>query len=148
MCAHIVREQLARKFDLSSINTLQEELVLQYCEKAAIGIGLENYPPQDVGLFRLAELVHYASLDQIFAGNVALDAEQDYLRSLYQTHHAIPKKTLADPDTTLATNVDSEKCGNCRSTATLTMAKQTRSSDEPMSFYTFCLKCRHRWRSS
>ena len=148
MCASIVRDQLSRKFGLLELNTYQVEVLEQYCEKAALMLGIDCGPSQDVAMFQLAELVHYAKLEDVLSANVVLDSEQSYLNSLYRTHHSAPKKLLADPDTTLSTNVTSERCGRCGSTATLTIAQQTRSVDEPMSFYTHCLKCRHRWRGS
>ena len=146
MCSELIYEQFLKKFETLSPQKI--EVLQRYCVEVTRALGFEKIIPDDVCLFKIAEIVHYTSLDDVYAGQIKIDPDQSHLNTLFQTHYAAPKRTLASPDTTLATTVTSERCGQCRSTQTLTMAQQTRSVDEPMSFYTHCLNCRHRWRSS
>uniref|UniRef100_A0A7S2YJE2 TFIIS-type domain-containing protein n=1 Tax=Entomoneis paludosa TaxID=265537 RepID=A0A7S2YJE2_9STRA len=37
-------------------------------------------------------------------------------------------------------------CGRCKSTKTTSTQKQTRSADEPMTVFVFCMNCGKRWK--
>jgi transcription elongation factor S-II len=41
---------------------------------------------------------------------------------------------------------DTFKCGKCKQRKTVSYQKQTRSSDEPMTTFVFCVMCGNRWR--
>lgn len=101
--------------------------------------------------FAIEEMVHYLKVGENALGK-AFRKDYDVVCDLYKQQTLTKKKNsigIQDPEVTLG-NVCSKLvnlCRKCKSKNTLTMAIQTRSADEPTSYYSQCYSCNHKWRS-
>ncbi len=142
MCADVVRDRVEKKFGKNIPGTET------FCALTAKVLDLEPTNNTPATLFQLDEIMHYTTVEDIQAGTVVLNGEERQLEKLFNEFHNRERVRLQEPDTTLGTSIHVDKCVRCQSSNTLSMARQTRSVDEPMSIYVQCLTCGHRWRLS
>jgi DNA-directed RNA polymerase subunit M/transcription elongation factor TFIIS len=103
--------------------------------------------------FHLSEIIHYATYDQVVQGIVPIRPEYSYLMDLYRStalkkHEMSATPWLQSPDETFGEKISSYKCRKCKVGECTMQALQTRSADEPTSYYYQCKNpdCKHTFK--
>ncbi len=132
----------------SRFSDLLEEQVCRWAEK--VMEYMVFYKDEQLIRFQLDEITHYVTKQQILDGEVPNKPEQQYLIEMYRqhcvTHQAISH--LQSPVETFGQAVKGIICRKCRRSEATMQAIQTRSADEPTSYYYQCKdsSCNHRWK--
>jgi DNA-directed RNA polymerase subunit M/transcription elongation factor TFIIS len=134
---HVLTVIKAKNWEVSS------PLVQHWCNKANDALLL--YESDDVMNFKRLEILHYLTQEQLQHGNVEFNPDQLFMQQCYPTQGR--KLTLQSFETTFNTRIKGLKCPNCQKRNATTLERQTRSMDEPSSYYSHCNDCNHQWRS-
>jgi DNA-directed RNA polymerase subunit M/transcription elongation factor TFIIS len=149
MFSKLEREEI-HNLILSSITPLiktdQNDRLLKWCTKAVSQ--LELCPNLKVAKFQWDVIFHYFQPSDIENLIVSTQRDIDLVKKMFIESCDLPENyTLQEPEETFQEVVVSDTCIKCKSTDTITFARQTRSADEPTSYYSECLTCKHKWRS-
>lgn len=117
---------------------------------------MSHYRDLGVLMFQLDETIHYLTLQQLEAGIVPHKAEHAYVIELFKQQSAEEilssakdfDKKLQTPEVTFGEKVSGIICKKCKRSEVTMQARQTRSADEPTSYFYQCKdsKCNHRWK--
>jgi DNA-directed RNA polymerase subunit M/transcription elongation factor TFIIS len=115
-----------------------------------VNLHMAHYRSFSVVQFQLEELIHYLTLDQLQNIIIPANSEQQCVIDMYKTMETeveVPThQLLQDPEVTFGEKIKSPPCRKCKATNIATIPIQTRSSDEPTSYYYQCRQCNHRWK--
>jgi DNA-directed RNA polymerase subunit M/transcription elongation factor TFIIS len=120
--------------------------IKKWCSKTASLLGL--YSNLSLAKFELEEILHYFKSSDINTLTIGTERDAELVLSMFTEN--IPEQEcfhLQKPEETFQEIVESDACTKCKSTDTMTLARQTRSADEPTSYYSECYTCKHKWRS-
>ena len=101
--------------------------------------------------FYRREVAHYASEEDIRMRRY-VTRDQATLFEQFQVPppddrvDRVSGASLCLPEDMYGTDVRGARCSKCSSVDTLLTAVQTRSTDEPTSYFVQCCRCNHRWR--
>jgi DNA-directed RNA polymerase subunit M/transcription elongation factor TFIIS len=115
-----------------------------WCRKVAAR--LNDYMNSDLAEFKCSEVLHYVTEDHVRQGFVNMHSDRTCVHLKTTVSEGAPFPKLSSPEHTFG-ETTSTKCLKCDSTKLLSMARQTRSSDEPTNYYFQCLQCQHRWKN-
>jgi DNA-directed RNA polymerase subunit M/transcription elongation factor TFIIS len=107
--------------------------------------------------FYVQDIVHYLKPEEVAQGVIPPARDQAVFEELARQRGAgvlcAPQRqqqqqVLVEPQAMYNTEAGGDACANpkCQSTNTLLVPIQTRSADEPTSYYFQCVECNHRWR--
>ena len=98
-------------------------------------------------IFRLQELVHYATPGDIAVGNfVARDFEMELLVERHEYFMANERVRYPNSEELLGKRYKNTKCPKCKSEQVIMRQVQNRSNDEDTSIYFDCYKCKFSFR--
>lgn len=134
---------------------VQQKIAWQNVPKKVLQRWVDNveervacYSPE-VSEFQLAEILHYATLQDVQDGYVPVQGEQRYLLANYENIPAIDnptQKLLQSPEITFGVVIESPPCPKCRETNVTATSVQDRKSDEATSTHYHCPDCGHAWK--
>ena len=156
---NILREKIAHDLLLRKIHkenwVVTPEVIKKWFEKA--NERMSHYRSVNVLTFQLDETIHYLTLDQLLNCIVPHKAENAFVIDLFKqlspdekltSTGKIYKEKLQKPSDTFGEQVVGALCKKCKRSEAAFFALQTRSADEPTSYYWQCKdsKCNHRWK--
>ena len=131
---------------LIKTDQIDDDKLLKWCTKVVSQLDL--CPNLKVAKFQWDVILHYFQTSDIENLMVSTKRDIELVKKMFIESCDFPQKyTLQEPAETFQEIVVSDKCITCKSTDTITFARQTRSADEPTSYYSECLTCKHKWRS-
>jgi len=156
---NVLRERIAHDLLLRKIQkekwTVEPEIIKKWFQKA--NERMSHYRSVNILTFQLDETIHYLTFDQLMSCTVPHKAENAYVVDLFKQLTSdeklspigkIYKDKLQKPADTFGEQVVGALCKKCRRSEAAFFALQTRSADEPTSYYWQCKdsKCNHRWK--
>lgn len=156
---NVLRERIAHDLLLKKIQkehwNVAYETIEKWFQKA--NERMSHYRSVNVLKFQLDETIHYLTLDQLTNCIVPHKAENVYVVELYKqltpdeklsTTGKTYKDRLQKPADTFGEQIGGALCKKCKKSEAAMMAIQTRSADEPTSYYWQCKdsKCNFAWK--
>ena len=143
----IVKQRLSKKIQLLNWSQVDSTHFEEWCKKTTSVLCLYRKLP--VIMFQMDELFRYLLLSDVLENNVRIHRDEEHIHNLFiSSSNNKTNLNLQSPEETFEEKVESDPCPKCRLTETLTIPIQRRSADEPISYYSQCLNCKHRWRTS
>lgn len=102
---------------------------------------LSLYNDEDLADFQRQEILHYCT----DTSKIPHNPELDYVISEYKKLSNVTIN-LQTPTQTFGEELKTQPCIKCKSTNVASQAIQTRSADEPTSYFHECRQCLHRWK--
>lgn len=134
---------------------VKPEVVTQWLQKLQRYVS--HYKNLAVIRWQLEEIIHYLTLNQLQQLKIPSNGEHDCvvnhfrqlgpLQSSSRTEQSLQTRLQA-PEETFGEKIETAPCGKCGGTNVTSLAIQTRSADEPTSYYYQCRDCNARWKLS
>lgn len=109
-----------------------------------------HYNSLDVIHFQLSEICHYVTVNDIAEGKIPLQRDKSYVKQMYVQKRLNDEedKLYQKPYETFGEKVHGMKCINkhCNQSDVVICPIQTRSSDEPTSYFYECRNCNRKWK--
>jgi len=156
---NVLRERIAHDLLLKKIQkekwSIEPEIIKKWFEKA--NERMSHYRTVNILTFQLDETIHYLTFDQLINCIVPHKAENAYVVELFKqltpdeklsSIGKIYKDRLQKPADTFGEQVPGPLCKKCKREEATMMSIQTRSADEPTSYYWQCKdsKCNYAWK--
>jgi DNA-directed RNA polymerase subunit M/transcription elongation factor TFIIS len=113
------------------------------------------YKTESLAMFKLVEIMHYVTLQDLKDEKVGVQRDDEVLKNLFQNKKNItpePSIVLTLPEVTFNQDIKGIKCPRCKSSDnTITYSRQTRSADEPTDHFGECSgsakkRCTYTWK--